>query len=688
MTNPFISRYAHGNVLIKTNAGNLFWVLLLMASAGLAILVLSVFAPGISGPGILPVLLGFVVLSLVAVLLLTLGQFQLASWLTFAGLLAVVTTVSLMSRSGANEMDLFQATVLFFLGLMVLSAIGVGGFLTVVWVAVGVGVLVGIYLVPPVDARFGLTIAQWNTEFNPLVIGVIYVAGSFAGAILLIQSRRNLKLMQFNQEIIESTNAMLEQTVLERTQSLQTILDSSGQGLFTFGADFLVEPEYSQGCRTIFGDDIQGRAADQLLFPRGGEQAKDFVQGLTLYFQGKSKAGVIFDLLENETFVRSQALKIEYREVGPGRILVALTDVTLDKHLAERNRADEARRTLVLRAVSHKHFFSGLLAEAEHLFSVLRIYEERPATPGEIGVLLQDIHTFKGNCGFFGFTLTMEVAHDFEYAISDSQVLGEALDYKDLSLDLKRAYYQELNVIAETMGREWLEEAGGIVVPRLVYDKVARYISKRYPAEIRMIDVLEHYRKMPIRDLFSRFPFVAQATAEKLGKRITTMEITGGDLRVVPDRLEGLVDSCVHIVNNMVDHGIELPYVREAQGKPPEGKLSVNIVWESNSVIVQFIDDGQGISLPEVEARAKKLGLIAANAQPTSREVLAVLFAPGFSTRAEASTVSGRGIGLAAVRQEAEALGGRVEVQTKVNAGTTFEIILPLDVFANRRRKS
>jgi len=688
MTNPFIARYSHENILTKTSATNLFWVLMLMLAAGIAIFILSLLGPGISGSILPPVLVGFVVASLLALLLLTVGQFSAASLITFGALLAVVAAASMFSRSGSNEMDMFQTTVLFFLGLMVLSAIGIGGLLTVAWVVAGVGVLVWIAFVPATDIHYDLTIAQWNAVFNPWIIGVLYAAGSLAGTVLVVQSRRNLKLMQFDQEIIESTNQMLEQTVVERTQSLQTILDSSGQGLFTFGSDFRVEPDYSQGCRDLFGKDILGLEADTLLFPRGGDQAQDFRQGLTLFFQGKSKAGVIFDLLEKETMVDRRTVEIEYREVGTNRILCVLTDVTLDRHLTERNRVDEARRTLVLKALGHKHFFAGLLAEAEHLFGVLRIYEERPATEAEAGVLLQEVHTFKGNCGFFGFTVTMEVAHDFEYAIADAQTLGEELDFHDISLDLKRAYYQELNIIIEALGRGWLQEAGGIVVPRMVYDKVARYIAKRYPNEIRMVDVLEHYRKMPIRDLFSRFPFVAQATAEKLGKKIGTMEVVGGELRVVPDRIASLVDSCVHIVNNMVDHGIELPYVREASGKPPEGQLTLNIAWEASGVIVQFIDDGQGISLPEVETRAKTLGLLAADAKPTQRETLALLFAPGFSTRSEASEVSGRGIGLAAVRQEAELLGGRIEVQTKLNAGTTFEIIIPLDVFANRRRKT
>ena len=81
------------------------------------------------------------------------------------------------------------------------------------------------------------------------------------------------------------------------------------------------------------------------------------------------------------------------------------------------------------------------------------------------------------------------------------------------------------------LGRGWLEEAGGIVVPRDVFDKLAKYIGKKYSEETHLVDVLEHFRKMPLKDLFSRFPFIAQATAEKLGKRIETMEIIGGEIR-------------------------------------------------------------------------------------------------------------------------------------------------------------
>ena len=689
MANIFLSKYLSASHSEKTNASNLLLVLSLMVvSAGL-LFVSALLRPGVSSTLLPYGLMVHLAVCLTALLFLTLGKQKMARWLGYGSLLVILTFAALASRTGVIEMDMFRTTTYYFLGLMILSLIGVGSILAGVWIGVGVTVLVILWRFPVEGFLSHTTIAQWNETMTPLTPLVIYLTGALSTIFQVVQSHRTMKLMQFDQEIIETTNQMLEETVVDRTQALRTILDSSGQGLFTFGSDFQVQPDYSQGCRVIFGEEIEGKEVDHLLFPNAKDMAEEFRQGLTLFFRGKSKASVIFDLLEKETFLKGRFITIGYREAGPGKILCVLTDVTVDRQLSDRTRADESTRTLVLRALGNKHFFAGLLSDAEELFTSLRGYEERAATKEEAQTLLAAIHTFKGNCGFFGFSVTQEVAHDFEYAISDAQVLGEELDYRDLSLDLKKAYYQELNIITEALGKGWLAEAGGIVIPRPVYDKVAKYISRKFSDETHLVDVLEHFRKMPLKDLFSRFPFVAQATAEKLGKKIAPMQVqvVGGDLRVVPDRLDGLVSACVHIVNNMVDHGIELSYVREANGKPPEGRLALKIVREARSVVFQFMDDGQGVSLADVEARAKSLGLIEADAQPAPRELLQVLFKSGFSTRDEATEVSGRGIGLAAVRVEAEKLGGRVEVQSKPNAGTTFEIILPIGVFANRRSR-
>ena len=684
MTNIFLSRYIGSNHTEKTNASNLFLVLTLMVVSSVALIISALLRPGVAGTALPFALFGHMTACLIALLLLGLGNLKGARWTGYASLLVIFTIASLFSRTGVIEMDLFRTTTYYFLGLMILSLIGVGPILATAWIAVGASVLFVLWRFPLEGFLSHTTIAQWNAAMTPLTPFVIYATGALSALFQVVQSRRVGKLIAFDQEIIQTTNQMLEETVVERTRALTTILDSSGQGLFTFGPDFRVEPDHSRGCEILFGRDITGLEADHLLFPNAKDIALEFRQGLELYFAGKSKAGVIFDLLEKEAILHGRFVTIGYREAGPSKILCVLTDVTADKQLSDRNRTDEANRTLVLRALGNKHFFAGLLSDAEELFATLRTYETRPATEDEARLLLTAIHTFKGNCGFFGFTVTQEVAHDFEYAIGDAQVLGEELDYHDLSLDLKKAYYQELNVIIESLGRGWVEEAGGIVIPRQIYDKVARYVGRKLAGETQLVDVLEHFRKLPLKDLFSRFPFVAQATAEKLGKRIAPMVVTGGELRVVPERLDGLVSACIHIVNNMVDHGIELPYVREAQGKPSEGHLSLKILREASSVVFQFSDDGQGVSFADVEGRARSMGLVAADATPSPRELLQFIFQQGFSTREEASEISGRGIGLAAVRIEAERLGGRVEVQTKPGSGTIFEIMIPIGVFANR----
>jgi len=686
MTKFWLAKYEGRGLLERSKSTNLFWLLLLMLAAGIAILAI-LFDDTVTANrwGIGLLIVCFDMATLAALLFLHFGKLSWASHLTLIVLLVTLGFNALFERNGAVEADVYQAVTLYFLGLLALPAVGLGGRWATLWAVLGLGTVLWVIVQPQYDPRITLSVRDWDREFNPYLLIALYAAGAVAGVLLLIQNRRNVVMMQFDQEIIEATNAMLEQTVDERTQSLRTILDSSGQGLFTFRSDFLVEPELSRGCFDLYGRDIAGEAVDQLLFPQGSDMAREFRQGLELYFAGKSRAEVIFDLLEKETFIRGKAVELDYREAGPGRLLCVLTDVTVNRQLADRNRAEDARRTLVLKALGHKRFFAGLLSEAETLFGELRIYEDRPANELESRSLLARIHTFKGNCGFFGFSLTQEAAHDFEFAIQDSAALEEPLDYRDLSLDLKRNYYQELNIVVEALGRGWLDEAGGILIPRDIYDKVAKYVSQKFQTETHLIDVLEHFRKMTLRDLFSRFPYVAEATAQNLGKRIAPMEIEGGDLRIVPERLEGLVNVCVHLVNNMVDHGIEMAHVREAQGKPPEGKLKITLQRELSSVVLSFSDDGKGISIPEVIARAKEKGFLAPDAQPEPREALQLLFKPGFSTKNEATEVSGRGIGLDAVRAEAEKLGGRIEIHSKLNAGTTFEIILPLGVFANRR---
>jgi chemotaxis protein histidine kinase CheA len=162
-----------------------------------------------------------------------------------------------------------------------------------------------------------------------------------------------------------------------------------------------------------------------------------------------------------------------------------------------------------------------------------------------------------------------------------------------------------------------------------------------------------------------------------MGKRVEPLAVTGGDLPVVADDYEDLVGSFVHLIRNRVDHGIEPPGERERRGKPPAGKVSIDIKEDPQGITFTFSDDGSGIQLDKVEKRARKLGLITDGNPVSPRELLTFIFNDNFSTATRVTEVSGRGVGLPAVREAVRRAGGRISIRSAAGRGTTFTITVP-----------
>jgi two-component system chemotaxis sensor kinase CheA len=493
----------------------------------------------------------------------------------------------------------------------------------------------------------------------PLVLGVI---SRFAG---------------IRQETVNRTNADLERNVRERTEALRSMLDLSGQGFLSFGKDYRVEPEYSRECEQFFDRRIEGLDVSELLF-RDPKEAEDFRSGTSLIFDGKAKPEVVFDILDHETMAHSRSLRIDYRMITDERIMCVLTDTTNERALEDRTRQENERRSIIMKSVTNRDYFASFVREAGELMDELTLYERKAPTEVELREIMRTIHTFKGNASFFDFSLTHEVATDFENHIADSLALEEEASMKELTIDLKRAYYTELQIINETLGKQWMNQADGVVVPRRDYMKIERYVKTRYSKDARLGLVIERYRRLPLSYLFARFPDMAKALSERLGKRLKPLVIEGGDFLVLPERFRRLVDSMVHLVRNAVDHGIEPPYEREVHQKEEAGQISIHLGQTGNAITVVFSDDGRGISLSSVESRARELGLLNGRTELSDQEILGLIFADQFSTAEEVGDISGRGVGLAAVRHEVERLHARISVATRLNEGTSFEITIPI----------
>lgn len=186
-------------------------------------------------------------------------------------------------------------------------------------------------------------------------------------------------------------------------------------------------------------------------------------------------------------------------------------------------------------------------------------------------------------------------------------------------------------------------------------------------------------RMMPIEQVFNRFPRMVRSVAKDIHKKVQ-LEITGAETELDRTVIDEIGDPLVHLIRNAIDHGIELPEVRVAAGKPEQGSLALRAYHGGNRVFIEIEDDGAGIHVDKVRSKALERGVITPEEATamTDNEVAMLIFAPGFSTADVVTDLSGRGVGLDVVKNKIESLGGVVTLETVVGQGTKFQVSLPL----------
>jgi two-component system chemotaxis sensor kinase CheA len=184
-------------------------------------------------------------------------------------------------------------------------------------------------------------------------------------------------------------------------------------------------------------------------------------------------------------------------------------------------------------------------------------------------------------------------------------------------------------------------------------------------------------RMVPISQIFSRFPRLVRDLSKSLNKKINLV-IEGEETELDKSVVEDLLDPIMHSVRNSIDHGIEAPAERIATGKPEEGMVLLKATNEGNMIVIEIADDGKGIDVEGVKAKAIEKGLINPNKMLTDVEAFNLIFEPGFSTAKSITSISGRGVGLDVVRRSIEKLNGSVTVSSERGKGTKFIIKLPL----------
>lgn len=276
-----------------------------------------------------------------------------------------------------------------------------------------------------------------------------------------------------------------------------------------------------------------------------------------------------------------------------------------------------------------------------------------------------------------------EITADVEEVAVVAEVLPEI---KKATADPKNGKTAEnVRVPAERLD-ELMDRVGELVIAQSRLSQLAggsadillRSVSEdveRLSGELR--DTMMVLRMVPISQLFGRFRRLIHDLARETGKLIE-LETEGESTEVDKAVIERLADPLVHLVRNSCDHGLEKSDERIAAGKSATGRITLVARQSGGDVTITIRDDGRGIDRQRVRAKAEASGLLAANAQVTDQELLQMIFQPGFSTAAEVTNLSGRGVGMDVVKKSVEALRGSINIVSTPGAGSEISLSIPL----------
>ncbi len=524
---------------------------------------------------------------------------------------------------------------------------------------------------------------------------VLYLENRLASA-AFTQSRVAVLDLLASQASISLENAMLyaemEERVRDRTrelaESLETVrskseqvsalLNNSGQGFLSFGADLMGAPEFSHACLDLLGCAPAGRPIDLLLFgddARTRETLRACVkEGLAAADADRSE--LYLSLIPGEVVIGDKTLAAEFKAVDQS-IMLVLTDVTEEKALAAQVAREQRRLEMIVTAVTSGNDFFEIIGEFREFISAgVAGWSGRSKAN-----LYRAIHTFKGSFNQFGFHHVPQALHAVEASVQslpDDASCAEAAAII-FAVDWPSLLDGDLATVTMALGEDFMARRGVVTVTpdqAQRFERLARELIHMRGLPVDVLNTLEEMasiRTISLRHALGEFVKLIRQVALRLDKEVAPLVVEGEDVRVDPGRFGPFLRSLGHVFRNAIDHGIEDPDSRLAAGKNEMGTITCGISRDGGALHITIADDGRGIDVDTLRQRVACRG----SANVADWAVADLVFADGISVRGDASEMSGRGIGMAAVRAAVEDLGGSIDIRTEEGHGTAFVFEIP-----------
>jgi HPt (histidine-containing phosphotransfer) domain-containing protein/two-component sensor histidine kinase len=484
------------------------------------------------------------------------------------------------------------------------------------------------------------------------------------------------------EKIVEARTA----TIREQQRDMRLILNNLQEGLITIDLDGRVTAETSRAIQEWFGTPATGEKLAAWMSTKDATFGEWLELSLESVKEGMLPAEVALGQLPTrlKTGDRTYAVRyqtmdnsedastptsIEQRAVprsdsnnskAPEKILVIIDDITeaLNRGGLERYQSD------LMQAFQHmmrdKTGFLEFLREADDIIRALRAGDY-----DSLDHLKRLVHTLKGNAAIFGMRCVSETCHSIESAMAESD---EAPTEAEVA-DLEQAWRKIRTDIATLMGEA---RERNIEIDDSEYDTILNAL--RASVDVRTLArMVESWRLEPTGKRLQLIEQQIKGIAERMGKSNVTVLIEPNDLRFNSEHFAPFWSAFIHVLRNTVDHGVEASEERQKRGKPEQSHIKISTAIEGNRFVVTVEDDGPGVDWERLREKAAELG-IAGSASLESAQLMCI---PGLSSKDEVTELSGRGVGMAALADACEPLGGTIEVESELGVGTRITFVFP-----------
>lgn len=501
--------------------------------------------------------------------------------------------------------------------------------------------------------------------------------------------------LQIANDIIKKQNANLEHQVHEKTKNIKAILMNIQQGIFTIDSNLKIEKDFSFFLIDLFGtDQIEGKYYADILFPDKELIGKnDYDQQETVISGSIGEDTLNFELNEhlllnevkyvnhqNETKILElewTAMEDDAEEIVE-KVMVTVRDVTILRELQEEAEWQKKELKIIgeILSVSKENFDTFIVSSEKYIVDSRQILEniDQNVLDG-ISIIFRNMHTIKGNARVFSFHSIVDFVHIAEQSYQDlrdqntnylnaeqkEKLEAELQSVENMLEEYKNTYEMKLKRFGEVEGQ---------VIDSIYFEKLKDVV--RESATQKDSDDLVHISKKMVASvgkkrfgkMISTVVKSISGLAESLNKPVPVISLIDNEVLVPSEYHSIFSDVFMHIFRNSIDHGLETTEERKASSKDLVPRIELVLDEPNDDLIrIRFKDDGKGLNIKSIQDKAFSTGLLDKNKSYSTVEIANCIFESGLSTSKELSTVSGRGVGMDAVKSFIEEIGGSIEIK-------------------------